>query len=182
MTYGSGCSFGAWYFHNSAGLAPKKITDGAVNGSGLADTRNGTKTLQYEDNLGKMPAFGFINFTVDTHFNARGRLGRIVPVLMDLKQGFGMGIDENTSIFYENGLGTVYGWNGVTFADITNAFPVSLTYFSIRNVTVSYLTQGDKFDFKTRKVISSKNIINSPAYTNPTDSNDILSAYEATLL
>jgi cyanophycinase len=100
MTFGSGCSFGAWYFHNSVGLAPKKITDGAVNGSGLADIRNGTKSLQYEDNLGKMPAFGFINFTVDTHFNARGRLGRIVPVLMDLKEGFGMGVDENTSLFY----------------------------------------------------------------------------------
>lgn len=182
QTFGSGASFGILYFKNSIGLAPKKVTDGAVNGTGLADDRNGTKSLQYYDNSGKMPSFGFLNFTTDTHFNARGRLGRLVPVLMDLGQPFGFGVDENTSLYYDNGVGTVYGWNGVTFADLTYAVYSPQSYFSIKNVTVHYLTAGDKFDFNNKRVISSKPIINSPAYTNPTDSSDILSAYEATLL
>jgi cyanophycinase len=65
-----------------------------------------------------MPAFNLLNFTTDTHFNARGRLGRLVPVLIDLKEKFGIGIDENTSLYYENGMGSVYGWNGVTFCDL----------------------------------------------------------------
>ena len=68
-----------------------------------------------------MPAFGLLNFTTDTHFNARGRLGRLVPVLLDLQQKLGVGVDENTSFYYDNGVGTVYGWNGVTFCDLTNA-------------------------------------------------------------
>ena len=40
-----------------------------------------------------MPAFGFVDFLTDTHFNARGRFGRIVPVLIDLRQKFAVGID-----------------------------------------------------------------------------------------
>jgi cyanophycinase len=129
-----------------------------------------------------MPAFGFLNFTTDTHFNARGRLGRLVPVLLDLQQKMGVGVDENTSFYYDNGVGTVYGWNGVTICDLTNAVYSQQTYFSMRNVTAHYLTEGDQFEFASKRVISNKPLINSPAYNNPTDSSDILSAYEAPLL
>ena len=52
----------------------------------------------------------------------------------------------------------------------------------MRNITVHYLTEGDQFEFASKRVISSKPLISSPAYSNPTDSNDILSAYEASLL
>ena len=45
--YGGGSSFGHLYFSDLMGLAPKKISDGAVNGTGLHDTRNGTSGLQY---------------------------------------------------------------------------------------------------------------------------------------
>jgi hypothetical protein len=44
------------------------------------------------------------------------------------------------------------------------------------------LTEGDKFDFRSKRVTSNKAAISSPAYTNPTDSSNILAAYEATLL
>jgi len=47
LTYGGGSSFGALYFKNTVGLAPKKVTDCDMGGSCLADTRNGTKGLQY---------------------------------------------------------------------------------------------------------------------------------------
>jgi len=100
------------------GLAQKKISDGGVNGTGLTDVRNGTKCLLSSYNGGKMPAFGFVNFLTDTHFNARGRFGRIVPVLMNLKHKFAFGVDENTSFFYDNGIGKAYGWNGVTYINV----------------------------------------------------------------
>jgi cyanophycinase-like exopeptidase len=74
-------------------LAQKKITDGGVNGSGLADVRNGTKSLQYYENAGKMPAFGFVDFVTDTHVNARGRVARMIPVLFNLKSNIGVGVD-----------------------------------------------------------------------------------------
>lgn len=49
-------------------------------------------------------------------------------------------------------------------------------------MTVSYLTDGDQFDFASQRVISNKTEIDRPYYNSATDSNDILSAYEATLL
>ena len=91
FTYGGGDSFGTLYFRNSVGLAPKKVSDG--NGEGLVDTRNGTKSLQYSHNGAKMPAFGFVDFVVDTHFEARGRLGRLPAALVDFKVQLGMGVD-----------------------------------------------------------------------------------------
>jgi cyanophycinase len=93
ITVGGGDSFGVLYFANSAGLAPKKVTDGDMGGSGLNDIRNGTQGLQYNYNGGKMPSFGLINFTVDTHFNARGRLGRIPSEMVNTNSRLGLGID-----------------------------------------------------------------------------------------
>lgn len=45
--YGNGLSYGHLYFAASIGLAQKNVTDGGVNGSGTADTRNGSSGLQY---------------------------------------------------------------------------------------------------------------------------------------
>jgi cyanophycinase-like exopeptidase len=47
QTFGGGSSFGLLYFKNSVGLAPKRVVDGGVNGTGLLDDRNGTRSLQY---------------------------------------------------------------------------------------------------------------------------------------
>ena len=47
-----------------------------------------------------MKAFNWINWHVDTHFNARGRLGRLPPILVETNQSIGVGIDEKTAFFY----------------------------------------------------------------------------------
>ena len=162
------------YFENSVGLGQKKVEDGGVNGTGFKDTRNGTRGLQYEYNAGKMPAFGMLDFFTDTHFNARGRLGRLPVFLADLKVKMGVGIDENTSFYYDNGQGQVFGWRGVTIVDITYSEIPKFNYFAIGNVTGHYLTAGDSFDFKLKKVTSNKTLISNPYYSSYTDSSDIL--------
>ena len=83
QTVGGGSSFGILYFKNTIGLAPKKITDAEVGGSGFDDVRNGSHGLQYDYNGGKMKAFKWIDWHVDTHFHARGRLGRLPALLVD---------------------------------------------------------------------------------------------------
>jgi cyanophycinase len=90
ITYGGGSPFGILYFTNSAGLAPNSIADG----NGLDDVRNGTDCLQYSENGARLPGFGFVDFAVDTHFDRRGRLGRLIPVLSQLNASVGVGIDE----------------------------------------------------------------------------------------
>ncbi len=84
-TYGGGSPYGALYFAKSYGLATKTVPDARVNGTGLNDTRNGTDCLQSRENGGKMPGFKWIDTIIfDTHFHAWGRMGRMIPFLIDL--------------------------------------------------------------------------------------------------
>jgi cyanophycinase len=70
----------------------------------------------------------------------------------------------------------------VTIVDISDAIKFTGKYFKMQNVKVHYLTEGDKYDFKTKAVVSSKPLITSPQYKNNTDSEDIFNAYEGSLL
>jgi cyanophycinase len=91
--YGDGNSYGHLYFAGSIGLANKNISDGGINGTGTSDTRNGTSGLQYDYNGGMMIGFNFIPFLIDTHFDQRGRLGRMIPALVQMKKNIGIGVD-----------------------------------------------------------------------------------------
>lgn len=132
--------------------------------------RNGSDCLQYNENAGKMPGFNWLDIVFDTHFHVWGRIGRITAVMSDLKRSIGVGLDENTSFFYENGQGKVFGEHGVTIVDISDALKIPAKYFQMQNVKVHYLTEGDRFDFKNKMVTSSKPIITTPRFKNSTDS------------
>lgn len=83
------------------------------------DNRNGTKGIQYEDNGGTIPGFGFVKMLIDTHFDARGRLGRLIPGMIHTKKSMGLGIDESTCLYFNNGMSQVFGKGGVFIADIS---------------------------------------------------------------
>lgn len=103
-----------------------------------------------------MPAFRWINATFDCHFHATGSVGGIAPVMLELKREIGFGVDENTSFFYENGRGEVFGENAVTIFDLSQSIRPQSKYFQLKNVKFHYLTQGDTYDFATKTVSSSK--------------------------
>jgi len=125
-----------------------------------------------------MKGFNFVNWFADTHFHARGRLGRLPPILKDIKLALGVGIDEKTAFLYEeNKVSQVIGYNGVTIVDMEKAFLPPQSYFTANNIRVHYLTAGDSYDFSTKKVASCKEAISSPYYSGPTDSSAILSSY-----
>ena len=128
-----------------------------------------------------MKGMSFLDFVVDTKFDGEGRLGRLVPALVDLKQNLGIGIDEHACLYWENGVGTVYGKNGVFIVDISGALHSDFEYFHLKNINLQYLSQGDQFNFKTRVITTSKKAI-SPDISGFSDSSDVLSAYESTRL
>lgn len=76
----------------------------------------------------------------------------------------------------------MYGEHGVTIVDISEAVKFSGKFFRLQNARVHYLTEGDKFDFKTKMVTSSKPPITTPQFKNSTDSEDIFESYEGSLL
>lgn len=164
-TYGEGVSYGYLYYNR---LLSKKISDVS-----LADT-------SYPDNGGYTTGFGFVNAAIDTHFDARGRIGRILLAERDLGQKVGYGIDENTALYLNGSTGKVYGEHGVFIVDSTNATYGTASSFTANNVKVSYLTTGDTYNTSTKSITSSKSLITTPYYSTIRDSSDIFSAYETT--
>jgi cyanophycinase len=165
FTYGEGDSYG---YLEANGLVRKSIRD-----LSLEDPNN-----RY--NGGYMTGFHFIDAAVDTHFDARGRIGRLFVAQRDLGHAFGVGVDENTAFYVNGSLGRVYGQRGVFIADAGDTSYGNGRYFSASNLRLSYLTSGDTYHFGNRSVYSAKASITRPRYKQIRDSSDIFGPYETT--
>lgn len=109
----------------------------------------------------KIKGFGFVpNANVDTHFDNRGgrtgRLGRLLAALKNVGPNVAYGVDQNTALYLNGDLGTVYGSGGVFVAEATSSNFGTGSRFSATGVRLSYLTAGDTFKFSTRTVTTTK--------------------------
>ncbi|MGB9975703.1 cyanophycinase [Thermovenabulum sp.] len=114
-----------------------------------------------------MKGFGFVTQGIlDSHFDQRGRIGRLAVALRDSGKAIGIGVDENTAIIIKGNRGRVVGENGVFIIDASNAVfgerseENNKVPFSVRGLKVTYLTDGDIFDFRTNEIITEKGEIN----------------------
>lgn len=95
---------------------------------------------------------------IDTHFDARGRFGRLVQAIAAQPGAVGIGLDEDTGVIIEKGsklraIGSssvvvVDGCNikHNNIADIKNGMPLS-----VANLAVHVMTNSDVFDIDTRE-------------------------------
>ena len=114
----------------------------------------------YTHGVGLIPE----GYLLDSHFDARGRLGRLLVALRDQVDGVevGIGADESTGIHIQevNGemIGTIVGLRGVYFVDASNAVyskpanDAQPSDFSVNGVIINYLTAGDQYNFDTREI------------------------------
>ncbi len=112
----------------------------------------------------KIKGFGFIpNANVDTHFDNRasrsGRLGRFIAALKNIGPTVSYGIDQNTALYVNGDVATVYGAGGVFVAEATSSNFGTGTKFSATAVRLSYLTAGDSFKFSDRTITSTKSYL-----------------------
>lgn len=116
---------------------PSTETSVATEGIGLAEEMTGMKIL------------------MDSHFDARSRLGRMLVAIRDNNIDVGIGCDEGTGISITKGLGTVYGPNAVFIVDARSAEFSSAKddNFTVKNIKINYLTQGDQYNFATGLVM-----------------------------
>ncbi len=101
--------------------------------------------------------FGFFESgIIDQHFfHFRGRLGRLTRAVDESKVPFGFGIEENTALIVEpSGRCRVQGAGMVTILKTNPQFPGvdGPLGYSIRNVWVSVLSEGDTFDPSTLEI------------------------------
>lgn len=102
---------------------------------------------------------GFLRDVIfDTHFDARGRFGRLVQAIAAQPGAVGIGLDEDTGVIIEKGCklkaigsssvvivdGTSISHNNI--ADIRSGMPIS-----VGNLVVHIMTHSDVFDIDTRE-------------------------------
>ncbi len=107
----------------------------------------------------------FTHGFIEVHFTNRGRVGSFTRLVQDLRSynTIGFGVDQNTAMVM-NGEGSfqVQGTQGVYVIDVSSATKGSdhssnKGRWAIKNVKVSYLTDGDSFSFGSRTISFASN-------------------------
>ena len=176
--HAAGVSYG--YLYYGADLPSTPVTGWQT----LGDTRDGTTALRYLENGATMKALGFLPAGIlsDTHFDSRsGRLGRLAAALRSLSVQQGFGVDENTGVVVDTSAqtATVFGANKLLIVDTAAASVQAGTYYKVNGLRVSLLTPGDRYNYASKVVTSSKSAIGTAYYyTSYYDSPDIFAALE----
>ncbi len=173
VSYGEGISIGYLNQNTLRQISPAMCP---YNSSGASCLSNPDST--HPDYGSKIKGFGFVsNAIVDTHFDNRsnrtGRLGRMVAALKNIGSGVAYGIDQDTALYLNGDLGTVYGTGAVFIAEASSNNFHNSTNFSASNVRLSYLTIGDSYRRSNGAITSTKTLISTPQYSGHLDSTNI---------
>jgi cyanophycinase len=132
----AGTSSGASIFGN-----PMILDGGTVN-----------KHLR-RDMIDVSAGFGLLNNTaIDTHCSSRGRIPRIVSLLITNPSLQAIGIDEDTALFVEDGICEVLGHNAVYLLDgragtvAQRDIHVGLSHLCASGITLHCMTRGDRYE------------------------------------
>jgi len=153
--FGLGTSYDAMYLNEKGQWA--EISELGDDGE-TADYIKGNNLYAY--GAGLIPR----GYLLESHFDVRGRLGRLIVGLRDGYEDVtvGIGPDECTGVQVQEidgqTIGTVVGPRGVFFVDASDA-----TYsdpataedkgsFSVEGLRIDYLTEGDMYNFDTKEV------------------------------
>ncbi len=102
---------------------------------------------------------GFLDseWFVDQHCLVRGRFARTLVAMHDQGFKYGIGVDENSGVIVRNGKDVeVIGYKGALIMDLSHAeHNAKLGHFNLKNVRLTYLDRGDRYDLKTREVTPS---------------------------
>ena len=134
-----------------AAIVGEKMISGGISGESpnrsLVDLTNG---------LGILP-----ELLVDQHFHNRNRMARLMSAIAANPDKLGIGIDEDTcAAFNADRTFEVLGKGTITIIDPgklthTNYLAASQTSpLSLHNLTVHVLSQGDRYDYQNRIVMS----------------------------
>ncbi len=144
-----------------------------LHGLHIAGTSAGaafiSKTMIARGKSGITPQSGMVEISkgsglsheliIDQHFRQRHRLGRLVAAVAQNPEKVGIGLDEDTAIFIDNGNKfEVVGSGWVTIVDPTAMELCEINSsklkqkLSVEGLKMHLLTSGDQFDIETRQV------------------------------
>jgi cyanophycinase len=86
----------------------------------------------------------------DQHFLRRGRIGRLLPVMVATGYTRGLGVEENTAAIVHKDEVEIVGAGGALFTELERAkSDPKLGAFNLRGVRISFLDHGDRLDLAT---------------------------------
>ncbi len=149
----------------------ERLKDGALIAGTSAGAAVFSDTMIYEgkseDGLFKgsvlsTSGFGFVNkIIIDTHFMARGRIGRLIQIITTNPTCIGVGIGEDSGVVIKgDGVAEVVGTGqviivdgcGIGYSNIMKIKPGEP--IAVENVRIHSLVDGYGYDFKKRKFLT----------------------------
>jgi cyanophycinase len=105
----------------------------------------------YDAGLG----FAHSDLFVDQHFLARGRLGRMLPLMQAQGMTLGLGVEEDSAAVLKGDSIEVLG-TGALLVDLTEASTdPTLGAFNVSGARLTFLGHGDRYDLRTRNLTPS---------------------------
>jgi cyanophycinase len=95
--------------------------------------------------------FAYSDLFVDQHFLARGRLGRMLPLMQAQGMTLGLGVEEDSAAVLQGDSIEVLGTGGALLVDLAESTTdPTLGAFNVMNARLTYLGHGDRYDLRTR--------------------------------
>ncbi len=104
------------------------------------------------------PGLGFVgtDLLTDQHFLRRGRIGRLLPVMLATGYRHGLGVEEDTAAIVHGEDVEIVGAAGALYVDLANVESnPALGAFNLSGARLSYLDGGDRLDLATGKLTPS---------------------------
>lgn len=125
----------------------------AMGSSGESPNRS---LVNLADGLGLIP-----EILVDQHFHNRNRMARLMSAIAAHPDKLGLGIDEDTCAAFEDdrtfqvlGKGTITVIDPGGLAHTNYLYANETTPLSLHQLTVHVLSQGDRYDYQNRQIVS----------------------------
>lgn len=125
----------------------------AINGGVIYQLRPSGTAPKKKAWLSKGLGF-FKGGIIDQHFLKRGRLGRLIPMLIYCREQkqhtLGFGVDEDTALVCQGNTVEVFGSSGVLIVDVAKTVVQDTPYGPKgENVILHYLEAGDSYNLET---------------------------------
>lgn len=100
--------------------------------------------------FGLMPA----HVVADQHFLKRGRLPRLLRVLLQGQRSLGVGVEEDSAAVVRGDVIESAGARGLLLVDATQAVVDNVAPLQVRHLRLCYVDRGDRYDMRTLRMIT----------------------------
>lgn len=89
----------------------------------------------------------------DQHFLKRGRVARLVRVLLQSGRTLGLGVEEDSAALVQGSVAQALGAHGLLLVDARAAVLEATAPLQVRGLRLSYVDRGDRYDLQAHRLL-----------------------------